>query len=470
MRSNRFTRFLLTLCAIAALSLAARDAHAQCAITGPAEFCGSPVTLCGPDGSEFYVWTFPDGAVEYAQCITANAVGPYELRYIDPITHDWAEPCTRVLTDGGSAPVIAGGSTACEGESLELCGPAGNFEYEWSGPGGIASAASCISATAAGNYQLRVRPLPDGCWSGVAEHAVSFTVCEPPQEMSSCPRPVWWWAKQCPGHDSSQQRIEPVLLEEVAACVAERDPWLPGGLCGALLANPRTLEVRARRQVAAVWANICAGEMGLASRDGRPVSLDPAAAVNVAGYQGTVASWLESAGSQMRNLPGGNHNRESKEALRRLVRVAWHINRGIGIGEVCAPPADGAVAGTSSGKFPSMSSMVDDSNDPEPLAAELMDDSDAALAFGAIEPNPSVSNMTMGYSITDVSASEVVIGVYDVSGRMVRELVRAAQAPGRYVARWDGRDSDGAPVRGGMYFVMGRIGGDRVQSRVTLLR
>ena len=471
MKPNRITRFLLPLSVLAALALATRDAHAQCAITGPAEFCGSPVSLCGPDGSEFYMWTFPDGAVEYAQCITANAAGSYELRYIDPVTHDWAAPCTRVLSNGGAAPAISGGASACEGESVELCGPAGSFDYEWSGPAGFSAATACISAGAAGTYELRVRPLPDGCWSAVGGHTLTFSVCEgPPEAVASCPRPVWWWAKQCPGHDRSHPRIEPELLEEVAACVESRDPAMEGSLCGTLLARPRTLEVRARRQLAAVWANVCAGEAGIHSRDGRPVSLDPAAEVNVAGYQGTVASWLESAAADLQRHSDKRDRHESRDALRRLIRVAWHINRGIGIGEVCAPPAGDAVAGPASGKLPTLTSLVDDSGDPEPLAAELIEDSDAPLAFGAIEPNPFVSNMTMAYAITSVSSSEVSIGVYDISGRMVRELVRGAQAPGQYVARWDGRDSGGALVRGGMYFVLGRIGGDRVQSRVTLVR
>lgn len=469
MKSNRFTRFLLPWSVIAALALATDGAHAQCAITGPAEVCGSPVSLCGPDGSEFYVWTFPDGSVQYAQCITASAAGSYELRYIDPITFDWAPPCTRVLSSGGAAPVIAGGSSACAGENLELCGPAGSFEYEWSGPAGFASAAACVVAAEAGSYQLRVRPLPDGCWSGVASHAVNFTVCETPPTLTSCPRPVWWWTKQCPGHDRSDQRIEPALLETVAGCVAERDAALDGGLCRTLLAHPRTLEVRAQRQLAAVWANICAGEQGLLSRDGRPVSLDPAAYVNVAGYQGSVASWLESAGGVMQRLAGGKDRRESRDAFRRLIRVAWHINRGIGIGEVCAPPAEDMIAGSSSGSVASASSLAGES-DPEPLAAELMDDSDAPLAFGAIEPNPFASRMSMAYAVTSPATSDVVIGVYDISGRMVRELVRGTQTPGQYVAQWDGRDSGGTPVRGGMYFVLGRIGGDHVQSRVTLVR
>ncbi|MXW65226.1 MAG: T9SS type A sorting domain-containing protein [Bacteroidetes bacterium SB0662_bin_6] len=46
----------------------------------------------------------------------------------------------------------------------------------------------------------------------------------------------------------------------------------------------------------------------------------------------------------------------------------------------------------------------------------------------------------------------VILTVYDVSGREVRRLVNASQAPGRYRVRWDGKDAQGQSVRSGVYF------------------
>lgn len=46
----------------------------------------------------------------------------------------------------------------------------------------------------------------------------------------------------------------------------------------------------------------------------------------------------------------------------------------------------------------------------------------------------------------------VTLTVYDVSGREVRRLVNASQAPGRYRVRWDGKDAQGQSVRSGVYF------------------
>jgi flagellar hook assembly protein FlgD len=78
--------------------------------------------------------------------------------------------------------------------------------------------------------------------------------------------------------------------------------------------------------------------------------------------------------------------------------------------------------------------------------------------------------MTMAYSITTAEAQDITIGVYDINGRLVRELVSGNRTPGEYVATWDGLDRNGAAVRGGLYFVLGRIGGVRVQSHVTIVR
>ena len=256
-------------------------------------------------------------------------------------------------------------------------------------------------------------------------------------------------------------------MAEIGACVSEHDSELNGSFCHTMLGRPSTLENRARRQVAAVWANVCAGGLEVTSRDGHPVSLAASTAVQVAGYSGTVESWLTMAQGELLRQRGAGDRKSARESFKRVIRVAWHLNRGIGIGPVCAPRSDDAVAGST---LTVGSEDEEFASDPEPLEAELMDESQSKLAFGAIEPNPIRDRMAMAYSIATEEASDVTIGVYDVSGRLVRELVRASQAPGTYVARWDGRDANGTPVRGGMYFVSGRIGQERAQSRVTLVR
>ena len=275
-------------------------------------------------------------------------------------------------------------------------------------------------------------------------------------------------------------RLDDATMSSIAACVAGHDLDLDGTFCATMSAGHRTLRMRARRQVAAVWANVCAGGMHVTTTDGRMVALDIAATVDLTEFHGTVGAWLAQAStafSAMGASSGKGAKKADDEACRRLIRVAWQLNHGIGIGPVCRPDhpqgGDDLVAGTGAGT----SSMVTTRNaesvlatDPEPLAAELMGDVESPLAFGVIQPNPVRSHMTMAYSITTAEAQDITIGVYDINGRLVRELVSGNRTPGEYVATWDGLDRNGAAVRGGLYFVLGRIGGVRVQSHVTLVR
>jgi flagellar hook assembly protein FlgD len=46
----------------------------------------------------------------------------------------------------------------------------------------------------------------------------------------------------------------------------------------------------------------------------------------------------------------------------------------------------------------------------------------------------------------------VTLKVYDPAGRVVRNLVDAAQKPGHYQITWDGKANDGRAVASGIYF------------------
>jgi len=484
MRPIRLSRLTVWLPVLVALVVTAGRVSAQCAITGPSEVCGEAVTLCAPDGEEVYEWTLPDGSQQFTQCITVTDPGTYSLRFIDPAVGTWSTPCTRTLSPNGPAPVITGPASGCTGSSVQLCGPSGDFVYQWAGPNGLGASTACVDLSASGTWMLRVHPMFDGCWSAWATQTVTFSTCSDPEPSPSpspspspdpgpqppvpnCPRAAWWWAQQCPDHDRSQQRLDASLVGSIAACVASHDTDLDGSLCGTMLAGHRTLRMRARRQVAAVWANVCAGALGVTTSDGRPVSLDGAAVVSLPEFQGTVNAWLQQAAttvSAMGASSGKSAKKAEDEACRKLIRVAWQVNHGIGVGPVCPPPGHEVSAAPAS-----MESGIAFA-DPEPLAAELIDDFEASLAFGAIQPNPFKTRMAMAYVLTTTSPADVTIGVYDISGRLVRELVNGPVTPGSYVTTWDGLDASGVLVRGGLYFVLGRVGGERVQSRVTFVR
>jgi hypothetical protein len=60
--------------------------------------------------------------------------------------------------------------------------------------------------------------------------------------------------------------------------------------------------------------------------------------------------------------------------------------------------------------------------------------------------------------------------VYDVSGRLVSELISEPKPAGEYLVRWDGTDSGGRRVASGVYFVRAIVGPDVFERKVIRLK
>jgi hypothetical protein len=73
---------------------------------------------------------------------------------------------------------------------------------------------------------------------------------------------------------------------------------------------------------------------------------------------------------------------------------------------------------------------------------------DALLGQNA--PNPFRPVTTIAYTVPRNGI--VQLGIFNVSGRLVRELVREVQAAGHHQASWDGRDMAGRRAVSGVYF------------------
>ncbi|HTO89935.1 MAG TPA: FlgD immunoglobulin-like domain containing protein [Candidatus Sulfotelmatobacter sp.] len=451
------------------MTLAAGRASADCSITGATQICGSPVTLCGPIDAWDFRWTFPDGSTASDPCITASTAGVYSLSVFDGT--NWSAPCTTTITSTPppAAPAIAGPSNGCTDNTVSLCGPDG-FGYQWTGPFGFFATSSCVNVSNAGSYQLKIRTLPDGCWSTPTTQVVTFADCS---QVQNCPRPAWWWSAECPSRDRRGNRIDANVLLPVADCVSSHAPMLnstDAGFCSVMQGWRRSLRTRAIRQTAAVWANVCAGQAALVARNGQPIALDPSTHVSLPSYTGTVASFLDFASSELTRLNSTNDRiRTVRDSYRSLIRTAWNINHGLGIGPTCYTNPPASNASTSPAAVDDMDALLASGADPEPLSTEIMDDLDGPLTLGTFEPNPFSSSTRLAFAISTASPADVTIGVYDISGRLVRQLTSGTRAPGQYEITWDGRKDDGAQVRSGLYFVMGRIGGQQVQTRVTFV-
>ena len=82
-------------------------------------------------------------------------------------------------------------------------------------------------------------------------------------------------------------------------------------------------------------------------------------------------------------------------------------------------------------------------------------------------PNPFSERTAVRYGLP--RSADVHLAVFDISGRLVRTLVSAMQAPGWHRLDWDGRDGGGRAAGSGVYFLRLQAGGTERMTRVVRL-
>jgi len=92
----------------------------------------------------------------------------------------------------------------------------------------------------------------------------------------------------------------------------------------------------------------------------------------------------------------------------------------------------------------------------------------AGLTFQGAVPNPFNPMTYISYSLP--SDHDVSLKVYDVSGRLVRDLVQGNRSAGNHRERWDGRDDSGQEVASGVYFARLSAGAETRMKQMLLLR
>jgi flagellar hook assembly protein FlgD len=88
------------------------------------------------------------------------------------------------------------------------------------------------------------------------------------------------------------------------------------------------------------------------------------------------------------------------------------------------------------------------------------------FALSANVPNPFNPQTTIHYDVP--AAGMVNISVYDVAGRLVRELVNERRDAGSWSVQWNGDDRRGMRVASGVYFYRMRAG-EFVETRKMVL-
>lgn len=89
-------------------------------------------------------------------------------------------------------------------------------------------------------------------------------------------------------------------------------------------------------------------------------------------------------------------------------------------------------------------------------------------AFVACAPNPTRGPTAVSYSLKQ--AGRVQLGIYDVTGRLVRRLVDGERPAGAGTVVWNGTDESGARLGAGMYFIRLAGPGIRQTRKVILVR
>jgi len=83
-------------------------------------------------------------------------------------------------------------------------------------------------------------------------------------------------------------------------------------------------------------------------------------------------------------------------------------------------------------------------------------------------PNPFNPKTTIAFNI--VKATDVELGIYDVSGRKVATLIDRRMDAGPHQANWDGMTSDGERAASGVYFYKLTAGEEEVSRKMVLLK
>jgi hypothetical protein len=88
------------------------------------------------------------------------------------------------------------------------------------------------------------------------------------------------------------------------------------------------------------------------------------------------------------------------------------------------------------------------------------------FALSQSRPNPAVGGVTT-FRFALPRESRVTLGVYDVSGRLVRLLENGVLRAGSHAVPWDGRDDAGRDVAAGVYLY--RLDADRASAHRKLV-
>jgi hypothetical protein len=88
----------------------------------------------------------------------------------------------------------------------------------------------------------------------------------------------------------------------------------------------------------------------------------------------------------------------------------------------------------------------------DPSGSVAVDDRPAGVLRLAAHPNPTSGQVSVEFTLP-TSEPRATVAVYDLGGRLVRNLTSGALAAGEHRFTWDGRGTDGARAHAGVFFL-----------------
>ncbi len=454
---HRFNPWIVPLALALAVvpAAAALAAFPSCEISGATTLpSGSTFHLCGTgsagEGNTYSWYDENMNLLTHDQCVDISGLsaGGHDITFVMSLGDSFRKcPVHLEVTEGPPELLCPEVGAQCSGQGFQVCGPnqGEGFTYTWTGPGIVGEVHTrCVdvSALGAGDYILHYV---------VSFNAPSgnFRKCDVPVHVAdcgqvNCPHTVGFWSQQCAQKGNGSTKYS---HDEVASIAGYVDAHLSSfdwsndfdGFCAVINPDkPMTLVKQTRRQLAGLMANVAAGELDLVTSNGQHVqlSLDTPFSCSGASDVHDIGDLVDLANQLL------GQSSPDQQLLGAVEACLDAVNNGIGIGRVCGDEVKSLPIGA-------LSPSTDD--------ARVL----------AVRPNPFTSGTSLTFALQ--SPKQVELGVYDVSGRLVRRLTSGAQDAGTHVINWDGRDASGARVKTGVYFVRGTIGGAATGSRLLVI-
>ncbi|MGH7724440.1 MAG: FlgD immunoglobulin-like domain containing protein [Candidatus Eiseniibacteriota bacterium] len=89
------------------------------------------------------------------------------------------------------------------------------------------------------------------------------------------------------------------------------------------------------------------------------------------------------------------------------------------------------------------------------------------FALGPARPNPTTGRVTFSYTLA--TETEARMRIYDVAGRLLKDLVDGPQAAGPHEVVWDGRTNAGQKAPAGVYFYRIEAGGWHSERKLIVI-